>query len=119
MSVYRTIGPLFFILSLWNWKTSKEGKDGNVGVGLIILYMPSDNCNKAHATELLCVTIGNFRFSNNHQSEEHEMASFKVKVMCHRLITCVRRSQDRPTRPKHILPQTCRCYVDPHLPHFY
>ena len=32
-----------FLLSLWNWKTSKEGKDGKVGVGLIILHMPSDN----------------------------------------------------------------------------
>ena len=36
-----------FLLSLWNWKTSKEGKDGKVGVGLIIhvLHMSSDNCN--------------------------------------------------------------------------
>ena len=64
-----------FLLSLWNWKTSKERKDGNVGVGL---HMPSDNCNNAHVTELLCVIIGNFRFSNRYQSEEHEMASFKV-----------------------------------------
>ena len=36
-----------FLLSLWNWKTSKEGKDGKVGVGLIILHMPSDNCKTA------------------------------------------------------------------------
>ena len=72
-----------FLLSLWNWKTSKEGKDGKVGVGLIILHMPSDNCNNAHVTELRCVIIGNFRFSNRYQSEEHEMASFKVQVMCH------------------------------------
>ena len=42
-----------FLLSLWNWKTSKEGKDGKVGVGLIMLHMPSDNCNNAHVTELL------------------------------------------------------------------
>ena len=41
-----------FLLSIWNWKTSKEGKDGKVGVGLIILHMPSDNCNNAHVTEL-------------------------------------------------------------------
>ena len=66
-----------FLLSLWNWKTSKEGKDGKVGFCLIILHMPSDNCNDAHVTELRCVIIGNFRFSN-HQSEEHEMASFQV-----------------------------------------
>ena len=75
--------------------------------------MPSDNCNNAHVTELRCVIIGNFRFSNSYQSEEYEMALFKVKVMCHRYITCVRRSQDRTSRPKHILPQTCPCYVDP------
>ena len=67
-----------FLLSLWNWKTSKETKDGKVGVGLIILHMHSDNCNNAHVTELLCVIIGNFRFSNRYQSEEHEMVSFKV-----------------------------------------
>ena len=42
--------------------------------GLIILHMPSDNCNNAHVTELRCVIIGNFRFSNRYQSEEHEMA---------------------------------------------
>ena len=65
-----------FLLSLWNWKTSKEGKDGKVGVGLIILHMPSDNCN--NVTELRCVIIGNFRFSNRYQSEENEIASFKV-----------------------------------------
>ena len=35
--------------------------------------MPSDNCNNAHVTELRCVIIGNFRFSNRYQSEEHEM----------------------------------------------
>ena len=46
--------------------------------GLIILHMPSDNCNNAHVTELRCVIIGNFRFSNRYQSEEHEMASFEV-----------------------------------------
>ena len=40
--------------------------------------MPSDNCNNAHVTELLCVIIGNFRFSNRYQNEEDEMASFKV-----------------------------------------
>ena len=57
-----------FLLSLWNWKTSKEGKDGKVGVGLIILHMPSDNCNNAHVTELRCVIIGNFRFSNRYQT---------------------------------------------------
>ena len=51
--------------------------------------MPSDNCNNAHVTELLCVIIGIFRFSNRYHSEEHEMASFKVQVMCHRLITCI------------------------------
>ena len=34
--------------------------------------------NNAHVTELLCVIIGNFRFSNSYQSEGHEMASFKV-----------------------------------------
>ena len=107
-----------FPLSLWNWKTSKEGKDGKIGVGLIILHMPSDNCNNAHVTELRCVIIGNFRFSNRYQSEEHEMASFKVQVMCHGHITCVRHSQDRPSRPKHILPQTCPCYVDPFHPTF-
>ena len=45
-----------FLLSLWNWKTSKEGK-GKVGVGLIILHMPSDNCNNVHVTELLCVIL--------------------------------------------------------------
>ena len=67
-----------FLLSLLNWKTSKEGKDGKVEVGLIILHMPSVNCNNAHATELRCVMISNFRFSNRYQSEEHEMASFKV-----------------------------------------
>ena len=78
-----------FLLSLWNWKTSKEGKDGKVGVGLIILHMSSDNCNNAHVTELRCVIIGNFRFSNRYQSEEHEIASFKVQVMCHRLINCI------------------------------
>ena len=61
-----------FLLSLWNWKTSKEGKDGKVGFGLIILHMPSDNCNNR------CVIIGNFRFSNRYQSEEHDMASFEV-----------------------------------------
>ena len=26
----------------------KQGKDGKVGVGLIILHIPSDNCNNAH-----------------------------------------------------------------------
>ena len=67
-----------FLISLWNWKTSKEGKDGKVGVGLILLYMPSDNCNNAHVTQLLCVIIGNLRLSNRYQSEEHEMSSFKV-----------------------------------------
>ena len=67
-----------FLLSLWNWKTSKEGKDGKVGFGFIILHLPSDNCNNAHVTELRCVIIGNFRFSNRYQSEEHEMALFKV-----------------------------------------
>ena len=67
-----------FLLSLWNWKTSKGGKDGKVGFGLIILHMPSDNCNTAHVTELRCVIIGNFSFSNLYQSEEHEMASFNV-----------------------------------------
>ena len=54
-----------FLLSLLNWKTSKERKDGKVGVGLIILHKPSDNCNNcnnAHVTELRCVIIGNFRF---------------------------------------------------------
>ena len=51
-----------FLLSLWNWKTSKEGKGGKVGVGLIILHMPSDNCYNAHVTELRCVIIGNLRF---------------------------------------------------------
>ena len=107
-----------FLLSLWNWKTSKEGKDGKVGVGLIILHMPSDNCNNAHVTELRCVIIGNFRFSNHYQSEEHEMASFKVQDMCHGHITCVRHSQDRLSRPKHIMPQTCPCYVDPFHPTF-
>ena len=81
-----------FLPSLWNWTTSKEGKDAKVGVGLIILHMPSDNCNNAHVTELLCVIIGNFRFSNRYQSEKHEMASFKVQVMCHRLITCISKS---------------------------
>ena len=49
-----------------------------VGFGLIILHMPSENCNNAHVTELQCVFIGNFRFSNRYQSEEHEMALFKV-----------------------------------------
>ena len=78
-----------FLLSLWNWKTSKKGKDGKVGVGLIILHMPSDNCNNAHVTELRCVIIGKFRFSIRYQSEEHEMASFKVQVMCHRLMNCI------------------------------
>ena len=38
----------------------KQGEDGKLGVGLIILHMPSDNCNNAHVTELLCVIIGNF-----------------------------------------------------------
>ena len=59
-----------FLLSLWNWETSKEEKDGKVGFGLIILHMPSDNCNNAHVTELRCVIIGNFRFSNRYQSEK-------------------------------------------------
>ena len=67
-----------FLLWLWNWTTSKEGKDGQVEVGLIILHMPSDNCNNAHVTELRCVIIANFRFSNRYQSEEHKIASFKV-----------------------------------------
>ena len=67
-----------FLLSLWNWKTSKERKDGKVGVGLIILYMPSDNCYNGHVTELRCLILDNFRFSNRYQSEEHVMASFKV-----------------------------------------
>ena len=78
-----------FLLSLWNWKTSKELKDGKEGVGLIILHMPSDNCNNAHVKELRCVIIGNFRLSNRYQSEEHKMASFKVQVICHRLINCI------------------------------
>ena len=67
-----------FLLSLWNWKTSKERKYGNLGFGLIKHHMPSDNCNNAHVTELRCAIIGNFRFPNRYQSEEHEMASFKV-----------------------------------------
>ena len=67
-----------FLLSLWNLKASKEGKDGKEGVGLIMLHMHSDNCNNALVTELRCVIIGNFRFSNRYQSEEHAMASFKV-----------------------------------------
>ena len=46
-----------FLLSLWKSKTSKEGKDGKVGFGLIILHMPSDNCNNAHVTELRCVIM--------------------------------------------------------------
>ena len=66
-----------------------EDKQGRERVGLIILHMPSDNCNNAHVTELGCVIIGNFRFSNRYQSEEHEMASLKVQVMCHRLINCI------------------------------
>ena len=66
------------LLSLWNWKTNNEGKDAKVGVGLIILHMPSDNCKYAHVAELRCVIIGNFRFSNRYQSEEREMASFEV-----------------------------------------
>ena len=86
------IDSVCFLLSLWNWKTNKEGTDGKVGVGLIILHMPSDNCNNAHVTELLWVIIGNFRFSNRYQGEEHEMASFKVQVMCHRLIACISKS---------------------------
>ena len=45
--------------------------------------------NNAHVTELRRVIIGKFGFSNRHQSEEAEMASFKVKVMCHRLITSI------------------------------
>ena len=51
-----------FLLSLWNWKTSNEGKDGKVGVGLVILHMPSDNCNNAHVTEIRCLIIGNLDF---------------------------------------------------------
>ena len=42
------------------------------------LFLLLDNCNNAHVTELRCVIIGNFRFSNRYQSEEHEMASLKV-----------------------------------------
>ena len=34
--------------------------------------------NNAHVAELRCVIIGNFGFSNRHQSEEAEIASFKV-----------------------------------------
>ena len=67
-----------FLFSLWNWKKSKEGEDRKVKVGLIILHMPSDNCNNARVTELRCAIIGNFRFSNRYQSEEHKLASFKV-----------------------------------------
>ena len=67
-----------FLLSLWNWTTSKGGKDGKVGVGLIIFHMLSDNCNNANVTELRCVFIGNLRFSNLDQSKEHEIASFQV-----------------------------------------
>ena len=32
--------------------------------------------NNAHVTELQCVIIGNFGFSNRHQRAEVEMASF-------------------------------------------
>ena len=70
-----------FLLSLWNLKTSKEGKDGKVGVGLIILHMPSDNCNNAHVTELRCVIIGNFRFQI--VIKVKNMVLFKVQAMCH------------------------------------
>ena len=56
----------------------RKGKVENVGFGLTILHMPSDNCNNAHVTEFRCVIIGNVRFSNRYQSEEHEMASFEV-----------------------------------------
>ena len=47
--------------------------------------MPSDNCNNAHVTELRCVIIGNFRFSNRYQSEEYEMALFNPLVPKHRM----------------------------------
>ena len=108
---------MYFLLSLLNWKTSKEGKDGKVRVCLIILHtcMPSDNCNNAHVTELRCVIIGNFRFSNCYQSEAHDMALFKVQVMCHRLMTCARRSQDRLSRPSMYMSMLC----GPLSPHFY
>ena len=78
-----------FALELGDKQGRERWKGRTVGVGLIILHMPSDNCNNAHVTELRCVIIGNFRFSNRYQSEEHEMASFKVQVMCHRLINCI------------------------------
>ena len=58
-----------FLLSLWIWETSKEGKDGKVGFGLIILHMPSDNCNNAHVTELRCVFTSNLSLA---------------KINCHR-----------------------------------
>ena len=66
------------VFSTFALELEEEGKDGKVGVGLIILQMHSVNCNNAHVTELRCIIIGNLRFSNRYQSEEHEMASFKV-----------------------------------------
>ena len=69
-----------FLLSLWNWKTSKEGKDGKVGFGLIILHMPSDNCNDAHVPELRCVIIGNFRFSNSYQVKNMKWLPLKCRL---------------------------------------
>ena len=77
-----------FLLLLWNWKTSKEGKVGKVGFGLIILHMPSDNCNNAHVTELRCVIIGNFRFSNRFQSEEHEIMIYFFIGFVRILVPC-------------------------------
>ena len=69
-----------FLLSLLNWKTSKEGKDGKVGFGLIILHMPSDNCNNTRVTELRCVIIGNFRFSNRYQVKNMKGLRFKCRL---------------------------------------
>ena len=65
-----------FLLSLWNWKTSKEGKDGKVGVGLIILHMPSENCNNAHVTELRCLIIG----KDHGQSPIHSAQTLKACI---------------------------------------
>ena len=48
-----------FLLSLWNWKTSKEGKDGKVGVSLIILHMPRQEKRELlfSATDYTCFVV--------------------------------------------------------------
>ena len=62
----------------------KQGRERWKGRSLILLHMPSENCNNAHVTELLCVIIGNFRFSNcYHTKSLYSLISYQMTHEVH------------------------------------